>query len=210
MSQPAPARPESHESSAPATDDLEVGIFDWIDDAGGDSADNYEKRLRVVTFAEQAGYDRYHVAEHHGTPLGMAASPNVFLAAVAARTHRIRLGPMVTLPPVFHPLRQIEETGMLDQLSRGRYDLGVGRGSVGFEIKYFGVDPSETRALLDESLSILVQGFTTGQVNHQGARYTVAGYRPQIAPRQRPYPPLWYATANLDTAEWLGRTASTY
>src|SRR5438128_10888470 len=52
------------------TDHLEVGIFDWIDDARGDPADAYERRLRVVEFAEQAGFARYHVAEHHGTPLG--------------------------------------------------------------------------------------------------------------------------------------------
>jgi len=81
----------------------------------------------------------------------MAASPNVLLSAVAMRTSRIRLGPLVTLPPIFHPLRQIEETAMLDHLSRGRYDLGVGRGAVGYELSYFGIDGGQTRAMPDES-----------------------------------------------------------
>jgi alkanesulfonate monooxygenase SsuD/methylene tetrahydromethanopterin reductase-like flavin-dependent oxidoreductase (luciferase family) len=96
---------------------LEVGIFDWIDASDEDAADTYERRLRVVEIADRAGFDRYQVAEHHGTPLGLAASPNVFLAAAAARTKRIRLGPLVTLPPVFHPVRQLAETAMLDHSS---------------------------------------------------------------------------------------------
>jgi alkanesulfonate monooxygenase SsuD/methylene tetrahydromethanopterin reductase-like flavin-dependent oxidoreductase (luciferase family) len=182
-----------------------VGIFDWIDDARADPAEAYERRMRMVEFAEQAGYARYHVAEHHGTPLGMAASPNILLAAVAVRTNRIRLGPLVTLPPIFHPLRQLEETAMLDHLSRGRYDLGVGRGAVGYELSYFGVDAADTRAMLDESLEILIQGFTSGRVDHSGKYFTVHDYTAQIPIRQKPYPPLWYATGNADTAPWLGQ-----
>lgn len=96
---------------------LDVGIVDWIDVSPGDPADLYQRHLRVVEFADPAGFERYHVAEHHDTPRGMAASPNVFLAA-AVRTRRVRLGLLVTLPPVFHPLRQLEETTMFDQLSR--------------------------------------------------------------------------------------------
>jgi alkanesulfonate monooxygenase SsuD/methylene tetrahydromethanopterin reductase-like flavin-dependent oxidoreductase (luciferase family) len=184
---------------------LEVGIFDWIDASGGDLANTYEGRLRVAEFADEAGFDRYHLAEHHGTPLGTAASPNVFLAAVASRTRRIRLGPLVTLPPIFHPLRQLEETAMLDQLSRGRYDLGVGRGAVSFELTYFEIDAAETRELLEESLAILIQGFTTGQVDHEGKHYTIKDYRAQIPVRQRPHPPFWYATINAQTMPWLGQ-----
>jgi alkanesulfonate monooxygenase SsuD/methylene tetrahydromethanopterin reductase-like flavin-dependent oxidoreductase (luciferase family) len=193
---------EDRHGSAP---NLEVGIFDWIDASGGDPADTYERHLRVAEFADQAGFDRYHLAEHHGTPLGMAGSPNVFLAAVASRTRRIRLGPLVTLPPVYHPLRQLEDTAMLDQLSRGRYDLGVGRGAVSFELTYFGVEAAETRELLDESLAILIQGFTIGRVDHEGKHYAIKDYRVQVPARQRPYPPLWYATRNAETMPWLGQ-----
>lgn len=184
---------------------LEVGIFDWIDASPGDPADIYECHLRVVEFADAAGFERYHVAEHHGTPLGMAASPNVFLAAAAVRTRRVRLGPLVTLPPVFHPLRQLEETAMLDQLSRGRYDLGVGRGAVSFELAHFGIEAAQTRELLDESIAILIQGFTTGKVDHEGKHYTIKDYRAQIPVRQQPYPPFWYATHNAQTMPWLGQ-----
>jgi alkanesulfonate monooxygenase SsuD/methylene tetrahydromethanopterin reductase-like flavin-dependent oxidoreductase (luciferase family) len=195
---------DAADSRGPAAN-LEVGIFDWIDASDTDPADIYERHLRVAEFADQAGFERYHVAEHHGTPLGMAGSPNVFLAAAAVRTSRIRLGPLVTLPPVFHPLRQLEETAMLDQLSHGRYDLGVGRGAISFELAYFGVDVADTRELLDESLAILIQGFTTGKVDHAGKHYRIKDYRVQIPVRQRPYPPLWYATRNAQTMPWLGQ-----
>jgi alkanesulfonate monooxygenase SsuD/methylene tetrahydromethanopterin reductase-like flavin-dependent oxidoreductase (luciferase family) len=195
---------EALDHRGPATT-LEVGIFDWIDASAGDPADVYERHLRVAEFADRTGFERYHVAEHHGTPLGLAGSPNVFLAAVAARTARIRLGPLVTLPPVFHPLRLIEETAMLDQLSRGRYDLGVGRGSVSFELTYFGLEPVETRELLDESLAILTQGFTTGKVDHAGKHYTIKDFHVTVPVRQQPYPPLWYATRNAETMPWLGQ-----
>lgn len=69
-------------------------------------------------------------AEHHGSPLGLAPSPSVFLAAIAARTKRLRFGPLVYTLPLYEPLRLIEEIGMLDQMSNGRLDIGVGRGVV--------------------------------------------------------------------------------
>ena len=77
-------------------------------------------RLKIVEAYDRAGFYGYHVAEHHATPLGMAASPGVFLAAVAQRTQALRFGPLVYPLPLYHPLRLIEEICMLDQMSGGR------------------------------------------------------------------------------------------
>lgn len=189
-----------------ASQDFKVGIFDWMDDARIPPSDNFAHRLDVVAFAEKLGFSHYHLAEHHGTPIGIGCAPNPFLAAVAARTHSIRFGPMVTLPAIFHPLRQLEETLVLDHLSRGRYDLGLGRGSVPYEQGFFGVSMADTRGYLDESLEILIQGFTTGKVEHAGKHYTIENYRTPMRPYQRPYPPIWYASANIESAEWIGRS----
>src|SRR5437773_7022533 len=128
-------------SSGSNSNGLSFGIFDWIDRNQSLSlAELYEQRFQMLECAEEGGFWCYHVAEHHGTPLGMAPSPNLFLAAAAQRTRRIRLGPLVQLLPLYNPMRSIEEICMLDHLTRGRLELGVGRGvSIG-EMAMYGVD----------------------------------------------------------------------
>jgi hypothetical protein len=96
---------------------MEFGVFDHLDRHGGALADYYEDRLKIAEAYDRAGFYAYHLAEHHATPLGMAPSPSVFLAAVAQRTTRLRFGPLVWPMPLHHPLRLIEEICMLDQLS---------------------------------------------------------------------------------------------
>ena len=81
-------------------EELEFGIFDHLDRTGRSLADYYEDRLKIVEAYDRAGFYAYHIAEHHATPLGMAPSPNVFLAAVAQRTRRLRFGPLVYALPL--------------------------------------------------------------------------------------------------------------
>lgn len=103
------------------------GLFDWIDRGTVPLHQLYAERLRLLEAADAAGFFCYHLAEHHATPLGMAPSPALFLTAAAQHTQRIRLGPLVYLLPLYNPLRLIEEVCMLDHLSGGRLELGVGR-----------------------------------------------------------------------------------
>src|SRR4249919_3908570 len=117
---------------------MEFGIFDHLDRSRSALADYYEERLAIVELFDRAGFHAYHLAEHHATPLGMAPSPSVFLAAVAQRTKRLRFGPMIYALPLYHPLRMIEEICMLDQMSGGRLDVGFGRGAVPAEFAYYG------------------------------------------------------------------------
>lgn len=105
------------------------GLFDWMDRGTAPWYQLYEERLQLLEAADAAGFFGYHLVEHHATPLGMAPSPALFLTAAAQRTRRIRLGPLVYLLPFYHPLRLIEEVCMLDHLSNGRLELGIGRGS---------------------------------------------------------------------------------
>ena len=107
---------------------LRFGIWDWLDhNKRVDVADLYEQRLQMLEYADRAGFYGYHLAEHHGIPLSMSPSPNLFFVAVAQRTRRLRFGSMVYLLPFYNPLRLVEEVCMLDHLSRGRLDLGIGR-----------------------------------------------------------------------------------
>src|ERR1700744_3613992 len=119
---------------------MDFGVFDHLDRYDGPLSEYYEARLRLIELYDRAGFFGYHLAEHHATPLGMAPSPSVFLAAVAQRSKRLRFGPMVYALPLYHPLRLIEEICMLDQLSGGRLDIGFGRGASPIELSFFGQD----------------------------------------------------------------------
>ena len=117
---------------------MKFGVFDHMDDASVPHGELYANRLQLAEAFDGAGFHAYHLAEHHGTPIGCAASPGLFLAALAQRTRRLRFGPMVYLLPFYHPLRLIEEVCMLDQMSGGRLELGIGRGVSPFETAAYG------------------------------------------------------------------------
>jgi alkanesulfonate monooxygenase SsuD/methylene tetrahydromethanopterin reductase-like flavin-dependent oxidoreductase (luciferase family) len=181
---------------------LRFGIFDHLDDSGVSLAEHFENRLRLIEAYDQCGFESYHIAEHHGTPLGFAPSPAVFLAAAAQRSRRLRLGPLVFLLPLYHPLRLIEEICMLDQMSGGRLELGVGRGVSPIEVGLFGIDPSEGMARYQEALDIFLQGLSSDVLTYRGKFYSFDRVPIVMKPAQRPHPPLWYGISNPDTAVW--------
>src|SRR5256885_16373617 len=139
---------------------MEFGIFDHLDRNDLALRDYYEDRLKLVEAYDRAGFYSYHLAEHHSTPLGMAPSPSVFLAAVAQRTRRLRFGTLVYALPLHHPLRLIEEICMLDQMSGGRLEIGFGRGSVPAELVYYGKDPAQAQQRYAQALDLIYQGLT--------------------------------------------------
>jgi alkanesulfonate monooxygenase SsuD/methylene tetrahydromethanopterin reductase-like flavin-dependent oxidoreductase (luciferase family) len=188
-------------------DELKFGIFDWIDEnreLGGIHA-VYEQRLQMLECAEENGFWCYHDAEHHGTPLGMAPAPNLFLAAAAQRTRTLRLGPLVQLLTLNNPLRNIEEVCVLDHLSNGRLELGVGRGISASELALYGVDIAESRQRFRECLDILLMGLATGRVDYEGQFYRFKDVKLPVRPLQQPYPPLWYPTSNPETVAWIAQ-----
>jgi alkanesulfonate monooxygenase SsuD/methylene tetrahydromethanopterin reductase-like flavin-dependent oxidoreductase (luciferase family) len=180
---------------------LKFGVFDHLDRCGVPLDEFYDQRLAIVDVYEQMGFHSYHVAEHHGTPLGMAPSPNIFLAAIARRTQRLRFGPLVYLLPLYHPIRLAEEVGMLDQLAKGRLDVGVGRGRSPIELEYYGCDPSEAEPIFDEALEILRSGLTEGRVTFSGRHFTFVDVPVETRPFQLPHPPFWYGIGSLESVD---------
>ena len=159
-------------------------------------------RLRLIELIEREGYHAYHLAEHHSTPLGMASSPSVFLAAAIARTQRIRLGPLVYVLPLYQPLRLYEEICMLDHLSGGRLMVGVGRGGALLEHQRYGVDPAAAPAMYHEAFAVLMRAFDSEVVDFDGTFYHYKDYVVQAKPVQRPHPPLWYGAPNAEAIGW--------
>jgi alkanesulfonate monooxygenase SsuD/methylene tetrahydromethanopterin reductase-like flavin-dependent oxidoreductase (luciferase family) len=181
---------------------MDLGIFDHLDRREVPLHEHYESRLRLLERYDAAGFAAYHLAEHHATPLGLAPVPGVFLAAATQRTRRIRLGPCVYILPLYDPLRLIEEICMLDHLSQGRFDLGVGRGIVPYEMAYFGFHHLETEEIYREALEVILQGLTSDVLDYRGARYTYRKVPMILRPFQQPHPPLWYGLGHLEGAEW--------
>src|SRR5258705_11979956 len=147
---------------------VSFGIFDHLDHAGGSLRQQYNDRLEIAAACDEAGFRAYHVAEHHGTPHGLAASPNLFLSAVAQRTRTLRLGPLVMLLNLYHPLPAFEEICMLVHLSGDRLDLGIGRGAVPLELSFIGVSPSEAQDRYSEAVEIILQAMDTDMLSYDG------------------------------------------
>jgi alkanesulfonate monooxygenase SsuD/methylene tetrahydromethanopterin reductase-like flavin-dependent oxidoreductase (luciferase family) len=181
---------------------MDLGIFDHLDRRDVPVHEHYESRLRLLEKYDAAGFYSYHLAEHHATPLGLAPVPGIFLAAAAQRTRRIRLGPCVYCLPLYDPLRLIEEVCMLDHLSRGRFDFGVGRGIVPYEMAYFDLHHLETEEIYEETLEIVLQGLTSDTLEHRGAHYRYQKVPMVLRPFQQPHPPLWYGMGHAAGAEW--------
>jgi alkanesulfonate monooxygenase SsuD/methylene tetrahydromethanopterin reductase-like flavin-dependent oxidoreductase (luciferase family) len=184
---------------------MKFGVFDHLDRNDVPLHDFYEQRLKLVEAYDRGGFYCYHTAEHHATPLGLAASPSVFLAAVAQRTQNLRFGPLVYTLPLHHPLRVAEEICMLDQMSRGRFDLGVGRGISPIETAYFGVDPDLRQKMYLEALQIVRQALTGRALTFHGQFYDYSDVPMELEPFQKPHPPFWAGVGTPDGAEAAGR-----
>jgi alkanesulfonate monooxygenase SsuD/methylene tetrahydromethanopterin reductase-like flavin-dependent oxidoreductase (luciferase family) len=172
-------------------------------DRGAGSLDRFfDDRMRLIEVYDRAGFYGYHVEEHHATPLGVAASPGVRLAVIAQRTTRLRFGALVYLLPLYHPLKLLEELCMLDQMSHGRLLLGVGRGISPIELSYYGLDPSETPAMYQEALQVILRGMACKELAFEGKYYRYRDVPMELEPFQKPHPPLWYGIGRLDAIPW--------
>ncbi|MBV9580022.1 MAG: LLM class flavin-dependent oxidoreductase [Chloroflexi bacterium] len=175
-------------------------MFDWLDESGRGLGETYDERLRVLELADRLGFYSYHLAEHHATELSTVPSPNVFLSAVAQRTRRLRMGALSYILPLYGPVRLLEEVCMLDQLSDGRAELGLSRGSFG---EHIDADPDKARAMFNEGLQVMLMGMSTGEIDFHGEHYDFSKVITRLRPVQKPYPPLWYPTSNVGSVPWI-------
>lgn len=149
--------------------------------------------------AEEGGWDGVFVWDHvrWRPPVRQVADPWITLAAIAAATERVRIGPMVSPLARRRPVKVARETASLDLLSRGRLTLGVGLGSdrFGEEFSRTGesVEDRVRAKQLDESLAILTAAWSGGPVNHRGEHFVVDDIEFLPRPVQRPGIPVWVA-----------------
>ncbi|WP_084959079.1 LLM class flavin-dependent oxidoreductase [Thermoactinospora rubra] len=162
--------------------------------------DVYDYHLELVELAEELGFDGVRLAEHHFRDYGVV--PNLFtmLAHAAARTSRIRLGTGIVVLPLHNPVHVAEEAAMVDVLSGGRLDLGIGRGYQSYEFEGFAVDLAEARDRFNESLEMILGLFERDGFRHEGKFYRT-GTEVSLTPRplQRPHPPIHVAAVSPET-----------
>jgi len=177
--------------------DLEFGVFDWVDVAKGRSiAETYDDRIAIAKRADEGRFERFHIAEHHGATLGLAASPGLLATAVARETERIRLAPMTFIIPLYEPLRLAEEIAMIDQLSHGRLELGIGKGSSPIEARMFDHEPAEMQARYDDFLPRILEALASGTYrNAAGEEFPLP-----IRPLQSAFT-TWYPTSNPESIQ---------
>ena len=186
---------------------MKVGVFDHLDRAGVPLSQQYEDRLRLIAAYDARDFYAYHLAEHHSTPLGMAPSPNLFLASIAQRTQRLRFGPLVYPLVLYHPLRLIEEICMLDHLSGGRLEFGIGKGASPHELEIYGADPAAWAPKAHvEALAVLMQGLTSDVLDFDGEIFKFKATPIELRPLQRPHPPMWYGASRPEGAAFAAKT----
>lgn len=164
-----------------------------------------KEQLDIMRCAEDLGFDSIWPAEHHFSEYGYCASPALTLAAVASVTKRIRLGTGVVVLPFHNPIRVAEEFAMLDLLSDGRVDFGVGRGYQPTEYKGFQIDQSKSRGIFNEALEVILQAWTREQVNFKGVHFNIEDQPVRPKPLQKPHPPVWVASITDATFAMVGK-----
>ncbi len=163
----------------------------------------YRQQVEEVVIAEQCGFDHYWFYEHHVSPSGPMPSPNLMIAAAGERTKTIRLGTMVNILPYRHPLIAAEEAAMLDNLTNGRLDWGVGRGLKPVEFEAFCLSQARSREAFLEHMQILKRVWADENFRFEGAHFKIDKQTPLCPmPVQKPHPPLYCSAQSEESLRW--------
>lgn len=177
-------------------------IVDAYPEFADGSRDRYQELARLAEAADVAGLRTFWVAEHHFQSAGVDPAPPVLLAYLAARTRRIRLGPMVSVLPFHTPIELAEQYALLDRLLGGRLELGVGSGYIGLELEGFGVSEETRRSRFDGALAVMRSAWAGEPVRAADGAPPV---RLNVLPVQRPHPPLWVAVQRKEAIPYVAR-----
>ena len=156
----------------------------------------FERDLQLIEYAESLGLDEFWVGEHHTGGWETIPAPDIFLAAAATRTKRIRLGTAVINLSYHHPFDVAERMAFLDHLAYGRIMLGCGPGILSPDIKMFGLEPSELRPMMNESLDIILKLYREeGPVSYEGDYWQIKDMEIQVKSYQQPHLPIYMVSS---------------
>ena len=166
----------------------------------------YKQILEQIELAEELGWECFMFNEHHFLGYGgLIANPAVMLAAAAARTSKIRLGACIAIIPLRHPLQSAEEYAMVDVISGGRLEFGIGSGNTTLDYRVFGIPREESRERMDEANEVILKAWSKERFSHQGKFWSFEEITLYPRPVQQPNPPIWVAGTSEETLGWAGR-----
>src|SRR5213083_3292021 len=165
------------------------------------------EQLEQAILAEEVGFDGVWLTEHNFTGESVYVDPIPFAAALAMRTQRIRIGFAVIQMALRHPVRLATQLSLLDNLSDGRLDVGVGHGTNFNEYEFvgYGLRSHDSRERMDETLDVLIRAWTEAPLVHHGKFYDLSLPALRPRPRQRPHPPIWRAVSSAGSVRECGR-----
>lgn len=175
---------------------MKFGMMSLLDHYPEDKSEEqyYKDFFTEVDYAEELGFDSMWVGEHHFCNY-VCPSPQILAMAIAQRTKKMRIGTAVALLPHHDPIRLAEDYAMLDLLSGGRLDFGVGRGFIKLIYDGFNQSMDESRDRFREVLEVIEQSWTHETFSYQGQFYTVNDVKLLPRPLQKPMPPIYMAAA---------------
>jgi alkanesulfonate monooxygenase SsuD/methylene tetrahydromethanopterin reductase-like flavin-dependent oxidoreductase (luciferase family) len=164
----------------------------------------YKETLEQCALADQMGFDNLWFVEHHFlTGFSASPCPEVMFGALSQVTKRIRIGFGVSILPYHHPVRVAERVAMVDQLTDGRVEVGTGRSNA-YEQTGLGIDPRDTRAMWEESITMLPQIWQADEFSWQGRFWNVPPRRVLPKPFQKPHPRLYLACTQTESFKLAG------
>lgn len=173
-------------------------LLDQYPETGESVASVHEAALAHAVEADRLGFESLWLAEHHFRTLGTAPNPAVLLGAIARLTRRIRLGPAIAVLPLRDPIQVAEDYALVDVLSRGRLNMGVGSGSQRTEYAPFGIDFEARREVFAENLATIRERWQAAGIGEIGPASL------NVAPIQSPVPPIYVATLSIESAYQIG------
>ncbi len=185
---------------------MDIGLFFLMqrDEAWSERA-VYDSSLEQMLAAESLGYHSVWIAEHHFNDYGLCPTPPVLAAFVAARTTTLRLGMGVSLLPLHHPVDLAESLAVLDVVSGGRLDVGIGRGGTLQDYQTFQSDRADARARVEEGIALIQQSWTGTPFDFPGRFHAAERLHVRPRPVQRPHPPLCVACNSEDSVRSAAR-----
>ncbi len=179
---------------------MEFGLFFLMQrDEAWTEQEVYVSGLEQMLAAEALGYTSVWIAEHHFNDYGLCPSPPVLASFVAARTTTLRLGMGVSLLPLHHPVDLAEQLAVLDVVSGGRLDVGIGRGGTLQDYQTFQSDRGDSRARVEEGIALMRGAWGGAPFDFHGRFHSAERLRVRPRPTQRPHPPLFIAANSEDS-----------
>ncbi len=190
---------------------MDFGIFNIMQqrDVNKSAKQIFDEAVEQTVEAEKMGFARAWYAEHHFSNYSLCPSPLMMAAHMAGHTQKIRLGTAVVVAPLYNPARLLAEIGMVDNLSNGRLDLGIGMGYQQYEFDRFCSTLENVREFTGEMLELIQMGLTQAAFEYNGKHIKFPRSSISCKPVQKPTPPIWYAGGDPSHLAWIARNGHT-